>query len=192
MSLVYFNGLNSDTETIALIKEKTGLELNYVGGGDYNIYECQVKFPDMVDYETLYMEKPSVLEPGLCFVDVENHFFAWVKPQTDMNEYRPSNTLKVWLCILIHEKDGKLVSDISSTDRYSMYNWCNIPDTVENIIKGQITLVPLYAKDGKSFVKNTYINYERMFQPGLKFVDQNNNEFITLGGYLLYYNGKHK
>ena len=188
MSLVYFNGLNSDTETIALIKEKTGLELTYVGGGDYNIYECQVKFPDMENYETLYMDKPSVLEPGLCFVDVENHFFAWVNPQTNMDNYKPVNTLKVWLGILIHEKDGKLVSDVSSTSSYSMSGWCNIPDYVEDIIKGQITLVPLYSQDGKSFVKNVYINYERMFQPGLKFVDENGNEFITLGGYLLYKN----
>ena len=188
MSLVYFNGLNSSTETIALIKEKTGLELTYVGGGDYNIYECQVKFPDMENYETLYMNKPSVLKPGLCFVDVENHFFAWVEPQTNMDLYNPSGELKVWLDILIHEKDGNLVSDISSNTNYVMSDWCNIPNTVENIIKEQITLVPLYAKDSKSFVKNTYINYERMFQPGLKFIDQNGKEFITLGGYLLYKN----
>ena len=71
-----------------------------------------------------------------------------------------------------------------------MSDWCNIPDYVEDTIKGQITLVPLYAQDSKSFVKNVYINYERMFQPGLKFVDENNNEWITLGGYLLYYNGR--
>ena len=192
MSLVYFNGLNSSTKTIALIKEKTGLELTYVGEGNYNIYECQVKFPDMKNYETLYMDKPSVLEPGLCFVDVENHFFAWVIPKKDMGLYEPSKALNKWLYILIHEKDGKLVNDIPSISGYSMSYLCNIPDTVENIIKEQITLVPLYTQGGKSFVKNTYINYERMFQPGLKFVDQNNNEFITLGGFLLYYNGKHK
>lgn len=188
MSLVYFDGLDNDTKTIALIKEKTGLELNYVRGGDYGIYECQVKFPDMENYETLYMEKPSVLEPGLCFVDVENHFFACVKPQTDMSDYMPVRALKVWLGILIHEKDGKLVSDISSNSNYVMSDWCNIPEYVEDIIKGQITLVPLYTQDGKSFVKNTYINYERMFQPGLKFIDQSGKEFITLGGYLLYKN----
>ena len=186
MSLVYFNGSDGSTKTIALIKEKTGLELNYVGGGDYNIYECQVKFPDMENYETLYMNKPGVLKPGLCFVDVENHFFAWVVPQTDTTYYEPAQNIKTWLGILIYEKDGKLVSDISSRSNYSMYDWCNIPGNVEDTIKEQITLVPLYTRDGKSFVKNTYINYERMFQPGLKFVDQNGNRFVTLGGYLLY------
>lgn len=186
MSLVYFDGGDNDTETIALIKEKTGLELNYVGGGDYNIYECQVKFPDMENYETLYMDRPSVIDPGLCFIDVENHFYAHVEPQTNTTYYEPAQNLKAWLCILIHEKDGKLVSDISSKSNYSMHDWCNIPGAVEDTIKEQIALVPLYTRDGKSFVKNVYINYERMFQPGLKFIDQNGNRFVTLGGYLLY------
>ena len=186
MSLVCFNGANNSTATIALIKEKTGLELNYVGGGDHDIYECQVKFPDMGDYETLHMNKPGVLKPGLCFVDVENHFFAWVSPQTDTTYYAPAQNIKNWLGILIHEKDGKLVSDISSKSNYTMRDWCNSPGDVEDTIKEQITLIPLYTRDGKSFVKNTYINYERMFQPGLKFIDQNGNRFVTLGGYLLY------
>lgn len=186
MSLVYFAGGNNDTATIALIKEKTGLELNYVGGGDYNIYECQVKFPDMENYETLHTGKPGVLEPGLSFVDVENHFFAHVEPQTNTTYYESAQNVKTWLCSLIHEKDGKLVSGLSSRSNISMYDWCNIPGNVENTIKEQITLVPLYTRDGKSFVKNTYINYERMFQPGLKFIDQNGNRFVTLGSYLLY------
>ena len=186
MSLVYFDGGANDTATIALIKEKTGLELNYVGGGDYNVYECQVKFPDMENYETLRMDKPSVIDSGLCFVDVENHFFAWVKPRTDTDEYKPNYRVKVWLGILIYEKDGKLVSGLGSTSNYSMYEWCNIPNEVEATMKEQIALFPLYTQGGKSLVKNTYINYERMFQPGLKFIDQNGNRFVTLGSYLLY------
>lgn len=186
MSLVYFDGAANDTATIALIKEKTGLELNYVGGGDYNVYECQVKFPDMENYETLHMDRPSVLYPGICFVDVENHFFAWVIPQTDMDEYKPLQRVKGWLGILIHEKDGKLVSPLGTTSSYYMYEWCNIPKEVEATMKEQIALFPLYTMIGKSLVKNTYINYERMFQPGLKFIDQNGNRFVTLGSYLLY------
>lgn len=185
MSLVYFDGGNGSTATIALIKEKTGLELIY-GEGSSDICPCQVKFPDMEDYETLDMDKPSRLAPGLCFVDVENHFFAWVNPDTNMDNYKPEYTIINWLGILIHEKDGKLVSDITRKSSQPMSSWCNIPNTVENIIKEQITLVPLYTKDGKSLVKNTYINYERMFQPGLKFIDQNGNRFVTLGSYLLY------
>ena len=45
-----------------------------------------------------------------------------------------------------------------------------------------------YSNDYNAFLKNIYINYERRFVAGLKFIDQNGNEFFTLGGYLLYKN----
>ena len=185
MSLVYFNGAASATETIALIKEKTGLELIYGSSIKNNIYSCQVKFPDMEDYETLEMLKPDGGESSLCFVDVENHFFAYVVLQSDTHKYMPGDKMENWLYILIHEKDGKLVNEISGGYLY-MRTYCNIPEYVNNTLKEQITLVPLYMSNGRSFVKNAYVNYERMFQPGLKFIDQNGNKFVTLGSYLLY------
>lgn len=67
--------------------------------------------------------------------------------------------------------------------------------TENDYSKSDITLCPLrvYAYNSlndaynvTSFVKNCYVNYERQFQRGLKFVDENGNEFVTLGGYLLY------
>ena len=116
------------------------------------------------------------------------------KTKTEMNYYRQIEQINKWLFILIYEKNGKLVSEITSSasGNMHMYELCNITQYASNTLKEQITLVPLYTEFGKSFVKNTYINYERMFQPGLKFIDQNKNEFVTLGSYLLYYNGKHK
>ena len=184
MSLVYFYGVASATETIALIKEKTGLELIY-GSGSNDLYSCQVKFPDMENYETLEMMKPGGGESNLCFVDVENHFFAYVVPKSDTNKYLPGSAIEDWLPILIHEKDGELVSTIRGHYLY-MRTYCNIPEYIDNTLKEQITLIPLYMSFGRSFVKNAYVNYERLFQPGLKFIDQNGNKFVTLGSYLLY------
>ena len=187
MSLVYFNGADNETHTIELIKEKTGLELIY-GSGTSGFYSCQVKFPDMADYVNLdTMKKPTGGTSSLCFVDVENHFFAYVVPLSDTKYYNPEHAIDEWLFILIHEKNGKLVSEIRGK-LMVMNSYCNIPEYVSDTLKEQITLVPLYMSLGRSFVKNAYINYERKFQPGLKFIDQNNNEFITLGGYLLYKN----
>ena len=185
MSLVYFNGGADVTETTTLIKEKTGLELIY-GDGSYGIFSCQVKFPDMENYETLSMKQPSAGKSGLCFVDVENHFFAYVSPQTMLRYYYPNTVINDWLYILIHEKDGKLVSEMTSTSDMRMYEYCNITEFVDDILKEKITLLPLYMSMSKSFVKNLYINYERCFTSGLKFIDQNGNRFVTLGGYLLY------
>ena len=183
MSLVYFNGVNGETETTALIKEKTGLELIYGSASGSGIYSCQLKFQDMEDYVELTMMKPTSNESGLCFVDVENHFFAYVEPKTDMTYYRPSEQINNWLFILIYEKNGKLVSEITSqaSGNMHMYEFCNIAQYASNTSKEQITLVPLYTEFGNIFVKNVYINYERMFQPGLKFVDENGNAFVTRG-----------
>ena len=188
MSLVYFDTGNDQDETIVIIKEKTGLELIY-GEGGYGIYDCQVKFPDMENYETLSMRYVSG-KGCICFVDVENHFFAIVSPQVGLNYYSPDGSIENWLIILIHEKDGKLVSEITSSSDMPMYKYCNITQYVDDIPKEQITLIPLYMSVSHSFVKNLYINYERCFIPKLKFVDENNNEWIALGSYLLYYNGR--
>ena len=187
MSLIYFNfnGVSNSTEAIALIKEKTGIELIY-GEGNYGIYSCQVKFPDMENYETLSMKQPSSGKNALCFVDVENHFFAYVSPRNGLNYYYPNEAINDWLCILIHEKDGKLVSEMTGNSAMRMYGYCNITEYVDDIPKEKITLLPLYMSMSKSFVKNLYINYERCFTPGLKFIDQNGNRFMTLGSYLLY------
>ena len=187
MSLVYFNGASSEIKTIELIKEKTGLELIYGNSSETSgFYSCQVKFPDMADYVNLDMvKKPTGGTSSLCFVDVENHFFAYVVPKSDTNRYLPGSTIEDWLPILIHEKDGELVSTIRGHYLY-MRTYCNIPEYIDNTLKEQITLIPLYMSFGRSFVKGAYVNYERMFQPGLKFIDQNGNKFVTLGGYLLY------
>ena len=75
------------------------------------------------------------------------------------------------------------------------YYGFNIPYSAYNKPTAQtIKILPayVYAYSRKGYSKNLYINYDRAFDTGLKFTDQNNNEFITLGGYLLYYNGKHK
>lgn len=54
--------------------------------------------------------------------------------------------------------------------------------------KNTLTIVPVF--EGNSimygFYDDIYINYERRFPVGLKFIDQNGNRFVTLGSYLLY------
>lgn len=74
----------------------------------------------------------------------------------------------------------------------SMSRVVNIPESVnENQNNNSIKIFPLYfgyeyslCKYG--FPKNVFINYERKFDAGLKFIDQNGNRFVTLGTYLLY------
>ena len=64
-------------------------------------------------------------------------------------------------------------------------------ETIESL-----TIVPAfwmcYGDTYGSFIKNMYVNYVRKFKPGQKIIDNSGNVFITLGDYLLYYNGKNK
>ena len=54
--------------------------------------------------------------------------------------------------------------------------------------KNTLTIVPVFEGNSTTyrFYDDIYINYERRFPIGLKFIDQNGNRFVTLGSYLLY------
>lgn len=108
----------------------------------------------------------------------------------------------VWLFL------GKIGSKIFnlSTYRNYVYEMFNIPVNVAasygtTINKPNITLLPAYVMpeyyvyiDGtknttpKGYIRfpKMYVNYERYFMPGQKYMDQNGNKFMALGGYLLY------
>ena len=95
--------------------------------------------------------------------------------------------------IFIADVDGEvrdIMSNIYFNDEF------NINSTVKNDQSKQtIKILPafcfcLYPNKKTGFLKNIYINYERAFPTGLKFIDKSGNEFITLGSYLLFYNGK--
>ena len=108
----------------------------------------------------------------------------------------------VWLFL------GKIGSKIFnlSTYRNYVYEMFNIPVNVAasygtTINKPNITLLPAYVMpehyvyiDGtkntspKSYIRfpKMYVNYERYFVPGQKYIDQNGNKFMAIGGYLLY------
>ena len=40
---------------------------------------------------------------------------------------------------------------------------------------------------GLGEIADVYCEYKRQFDPGLRFIDQNGNKWVTLGGYMLYH-----
>ena len=108
----------------------------------------------------------------------------------------------VWLFL------GKIGSKIFNLSIYdnAVYKMFNIPYYVDagsgaTINKPNITLLPAFVMseyyvyiDGtnnttpKSYIRfpKLYVNYERYFIPGQKYIDQNGNKFMAIGGYLLY------
>ena len=193
-----YNDSNSISEIIATIKQRTGLELTSLGSASYSMEPFNVRFPDMEE-----SQKINILEftfSGTFFIDATNHFLCYTVGN-GMDDYDYVDNL---YRAIVYDFNGVLAN-------VSMYNKCswsqmmnidmNNGAYLENdYSKNDITLVPLrvYAcnhdndsnnrKWVKGFVKNCYLNYERKFQRGLKFIDQNGNEFVTLGGYLLYKN----
>ena len=136
----------------------------------------------------------SVNSDWVVLIDDSNHLFILTQ-QYMMNNgagISPSDLMASNWNFMILDIDGIL--RIVTTNRF-WYDAFNIPYRTNNKQTAQtIKILPAYVYDGDTsgYSKNLYINYDRAFDTGLKFVDQNNNEFITLGGYLLYYNGKHK
>ena len=195
-----YNDSNSISEIIATIKQRTGLELTSLGSASSSMEPFNVRFPDMEESQKINIQ--TFTFSGTFFIDATNHFLCYTVG-SGMDDYRYVDNL---YRAIVYDFNGVLANVSMFTERdwnamnIDMYhNWYLENDYSKN----DITLVPLrvYACDvynspdtkyAKGFVKNCYVNYERKFQRNIKFIDQNRNEFITLGGYLLYYNGKHK
>ena len=188
-----YNDANSVNEIIATIKQRTGLELtslDYVENTS-NVKYFNVRFPDMEESQkvkilTLYLS-------GTFFIDVTNHFLCYSIASGTENYTLVEDLYRA----LVFDSNGKLANVCFTTDNlwYETMNASIVSKHFfeDDYSKSDITLCPLrvFAQnsdkaDVKCFVKNCYVNYERKFQKGLKFIDQNGNKFMTLGGYILY------
>ena len=208
MSLVWFKGPDRGEETDAeydeivraLIKEKTGLEMTPAAEEtNGSLREINVRFPDMEAAQTLKTRVFSS-HTSIYFVDVENHFFACIDPnsyQSYITAYHPY--IDTWLKAMIYElQDGTLAS--ATRSNASNYEDFNIGEYfhVDDPTCDTLLIVPVFFSNyiGSSnrmcHIKNMYINYVRRFKPGQKIIDNSGNVFVTLGEYFLYYNGKNK
>lgn len=196
MSLVFFNGEGTSGETCALIREKTGVEISYINSTN----EISIRFPDMDKSINIWSNNLSEGSNAICFVDAEEHFFMYVKPSGMNNSY---GYIDKWIRIFIYENNGNIYNLMGGTD-ISPYYVMNFNYSITKNISAlnNLNVYPLriagYSdenfkpKEAICTLKNVFVNYDRNFAPALKFIDQNKNEFITLGEYLLYYNGRHK
>ena len=188
---------NSKNEIIATIKQRTGLELTSLGAASHSMELFNVRFPDMEESQKINIQEFTF--SGTFFIDATNHFLCYTVGN-GMDDYDyVDNVYRAF----VYDFNGVLanVSYTTSIDWTYTMNIRTDNNThsyhENDYSKNNITLVPLraygaddfYSSDTKyvkGFVKNCYANYERKFQRNIKFVDQNGNRFVTLGGYLLY------
>ena len=189
------NNANSISEIIATIKQRTGLELTSLGSASSSMEPFNVRFPDMEESQKVSIQ--TFTFSGTFFIDAANHFL-WYTVGNGMDDYDyVDNVYRA----IVYDFNGVLANVSYMTERawesfmnINMYNGGYLENDYS---KNDITLGPLrvYAcnhneyenrKYVNGFIKNCYVNYERKFQRNIKFIDQNGNRFVTLGGYLLY------
>ena len=193
LEIIEYNTANvSESELLTIIKQRTGLELEKLSSTGAHSDKFNMRFPDMETAQSI--ELKSLNRNGTFFIDADNHFLCYsIASGTEATSYMDD-----LYRILVSDFNGKLANICYST-RQSFGDTVNAGGyyAVDDSSKSNITLCPLRvsASDGigdikkvQAFVKNCYVNYERKFQKCLKFIDQNGNRFVTLGGYLLYKN----
>lgn len=201
-------------ELSEIIKNNSNMELRISGNTRNGRLDgtCYIKFPnDATEYHTAYSVNTSIgfyyndptyrlNRKGMLFIEESEEvcfILGMVQAPSidglaDASVYiSDSSEGYVWLFL------GKIGSKIFNLSVYDsrICEMFNIPTNVRasfgtTVNKPNITLLPAFVMSeyNKSYIRfpKAYVNYERYFVPGQKYIDQNGNKFMAIGGYLLY------
>lgn len=196
MSLnMIYKELDSTLETFfSDIKNQTGVTIDYKAASEDNRTMTKITFSDGT-----YYERESIIALGrrvewIAVVDDSTHLFIITTQAMFMSlgERKPSDYTSFNHDVFIVDTGGTLVNIKTLSKSTTEYTVFNVPynDKRFSGTSNSITLAPAffyyYDDNIKGFIKNMYIEYERPFQGGQKYIDQNGNRFMTLGGYFLY------
>ena len=186
MALKIFSFTGSNMQTA--IETNTGIKFDgtYGGTGIRGCDNTKIKFPGMTDYVTLPMLWHDYSGDQIAIVDEENGYLFTVYNSA----WRTSGQLTNGLWNLLYTKNGELKSfntGYKNTSDY-IYDVLMINGSYEkdNSIADSFELVAASTCE-PDVIPNVYFEYEKRFSPGLKFIDQNGNKWVTLGGYMLYH-----
>ena len=186
------------SDFFAEVESKTGVTIESErNSADNGSLIRKVTFSDGKYVSDFYNIKNSAYDRYSIMVlfDEKSHLFIVMtdtQPIRSMN-FNITSQFHTFAHIFIADVDGEVIDIMSSNYFNDVFN---INSTVKNDQSKQtIKILPAfcycrYTNTTTGFLKNIYINYERAFPTGLKFIDKSGNEFITLGSYLLFYNGK--
>ena len=194
LNMVY-KELDSTLETFfSDIKKQTGVTIDYEASSPDHLTITKITFSDGTHYE-----RGNIIDIGrrvewIAVVDDSTHLFIITTQAMFMSlgNRKPSDYTSFNHDVFIVDTNGTLVNIKTLGESVQEYEVFNMPYNDKRFggTSDSITLVPAFLyndeDDNKGFIKNMYIEYERPFQGGLKFIDQNGNRFMTLGGYFLY------
>ena len=193
LNMVY-KELDSTLETFfSDIKKQTGVTIDYKNSSsEDHLIMTKITFSDGTYYENANIIDIGRVVEWIAMVDDSAHLFIITTQAmfTDLGDRNTSEYIKRTHDVFIVDLNRTLVNIKTLSDNAMEYEAFNIPKnySIFNGTSSNITLAPafFFCYDYKGFIKNMYIEYERPFQGGLKFIDQNGNRFMTLGGYFLY------
>ena len=185
------------SDFFAEVESKTGVTIESErNSADNGSYIRKVTFSDGKYVSDFFNFDTSVYDQDSITVlfDEKSHLFIVMSGSQTISSmnFGITSQFHTFAHIFIADVDGE-VRDIMSSEYFN--GVFNINSIVKNDQSKQtIKILPAfcncrYKKTTTGFLKNIYINYERAFPTGLKFIDKSGNEFITLGSYLLFYNG---
>ena len=171
------------------IESKTGVKIESTrNSGDTYSDIKKITFTDG-NYISMETNEYHDSTEWIVFIDDYTHLFIFTQDgyiQKGSNLSGNSSMSDFHKMFLV-DIEGNICDIICQKNFYYIFNFpYNAKDEAS---KQSIKIVPAfcyYDYNRIGFLKNVYINYERRFDAGLKFVDQNGNRFVTLGSYLLY------
>ena len=195
LNMVY-KELDSTLETFfSDIKKQTGVTIDYTNSSsEDHLIITKITFSDGTHYENANIIDIGRRVEWIAMVDDSTHLFIITTQAMfiDLGDRSTDEPVTKMHDVFIVDLNGTLINikkDPSSNYGYQMFNtpYSSAPFRGTS---NSITLSPAFFYDYnsgyKGFIKNMYIEYERPFQGGQKYIDQNGNRFMTLGGYFLY------
>lgn len=163
------------------IKNATGIKIEAVDSSN-----TKITFPDGENITINYRTTAELGSTSTwrALVDVDKHLLIIYNNISIGYDIGIRGQLYNMVEFIIAKSNGKLRRMSTSMSQLNTPDYAESDDS-----KDTFTIVPVFeGSTTYGFYDDIYINYERRFQTGLKFVDENGNEFVTLGGYLLYKN----
>ena len=195
MSLVIL-GKTSDvksTDFFSEIENKTGVKIeSTLSSNDRYVHITKITFTDGAQITYSDSSELYIYASELVIIDDKNHLFVLTDDSTgaSMSKMDINSNIRSSYDVFIADVE-ETTCDIIYAGSY-VNKIFNLPESAQNIQSCQsFKIVPAFCYLSSpttryGFMKNIYINYTREFSFGLKFIDQNGNRFVTLGGYLLY------
>ena len=162
------------------ITDATGIQFEYDGSAF-----TKITFPDGENISINYNFSSGTVDTSKyrALVDLNKDLFILYNDTLRGYDIDVDDYLSSMAEIRIAKSNGNIRNIGDNVGYFNVPMYAESDDS-----KNTLTIVPAFEGNSTTygFYDGIYVNYERRFPVGLKFIDQNGNRFLTLGSYFLY------